>query len=717
MAVRQGLFFFFIQLFFSLSLLQAQKVKGVVFDFDTKEAIAFANVYFNSSTHGTTTDQNGHFILETNNYEGQGIVISCVGYDSWILADYESDMLYRIYLKPSSWLLKEIVISPNDLPREKKEKIFKKYFLGSTRNARQCQIQNMEDVILVYQKESKTLEAYCYEPLIIHNQALGYKIKYFLDSFNVDRNYFFYQGNYLFEEDTLLQGRSREKVIIKRKKAYYGSRMHFFRALWHGEEGNLHFKVQSLDTSVLVIDSLVTEEIDKLKYLKALDKFKIYYKSFVSLVEFKDAKCVPFNRSGFFDSENLYWRGHMARQRVGDLLPFEYWPYQSNSDHQQPWPLHIIDNAHSGADGVRVQDINGDGLPDITTGWEEAGLTKIYLHPGINHVRGKWPTAIVGNTPSVEDAVFMDLDEDGFFDVVSSTEGKSKKVFISWSPSNPTALLDSASWETQILSASDGLAQWMYAIPLQVDGKNGIDIVVGSKGKNANIGWFRSPSNPRNVNDWKWYPISSCGWIMSLFTRDMDNDGDMDIVTSDRRGADRGVRWLENPGVGPQQFYEWKNHEMGAQDREVMFMDLADIDHDGLEDAIVSEYTNQKIVIMKRKDESGRTWEMVESDLPEYSGRAKSVRIGDLDNNGSLDMVHASETQGIGGKHGIIQTPVSSSLLELEWKSVTGLIGYKFDRIELLDLDGDGDLDILTCEENYGDESEGLGVIWYENPY
>ena len=28
----------------------------------------------------------------------------------------------------------------------------------------------------------------------------------------------------------------------------------------------------------------------------------------------------------------------------------------------------------------------------------------------------------------------------------------------------------------------------------------------------------------------------------------------------------------------------------------------------------------------------------------------------------------------------------------------------------------DGDLDVLTCEENFGDNSEGLGVIWYENP-
>ncbi len=34
-----------------------------------------------------------------------------------------------------------------------------------------------------------------------------------------------------------------------------------------------------------------------------------------------------------------------------------------------------------------------------------------------------------------------------------------------------------------------------------------------------------------------------------------------------------------------------------------------------------------------------------------------------------------------------------------------------FDRREMLQLDGDGDLDLMTCEER-----DQLGVIWHENP-
>ena len=38
-------------------------------------------------------------------------------------------------------------------------------------------------------------------------------------------------------------------------------------------------------------------------------------------------------------------------------------------------------------------------------------------------------------------------------------------------------------------------------------------------------------------------------------------------------------------------------------------------------------------------------------------------------------------------------------------------IAIRLDLAELVDLDADGDLDVITCEEK-----ENLGVIWYENP-
>jgi hypothetical protein len=42
---------------------------------------------------------------------------------------------------------------------------------------------------------------------------------------------------------------------------------------------------------------------------------------------------------------------------------------------------------------------------------------------------------------------------------------------------------------------------------------------------------------------------------------------------------------------------------------------------------------------------------------------------------------------------------------------ISGLDGIKHDLVQLLDLDNDGDLDVITCEE-----TKNLGVFWYENP-
>lgn len=387
---------------------------------------------------------------------------------------------------------------------------------------------------------------------------------------------------------------------------------------------------------------------------------------------------------------------------------------------ENPWIKHVIDSSLSGADGVRLADVNNDNLMDITTGWEEAGFTKVYLNPGHSMVTHIWPSVIVGKTPSVEDAVFSDLNNDGAVDVISSTEGDTKKIFINWAPENSKDYLDSSKWNSEVLTPSDGLMQWMFAIPTQLDGNYGLDIITGSKGQNAKIGWFQAPENPHELSNWNWCPISAATWTMSLFLRDIDHDGDMDIVTSDRKsGATNGIRWLENPGNIINQKLEWDNHFIGARGLEVMFMDMFDLDGDGFEDVIAAEYTNQKIVYLRKLDQSGLKWKNYNIDIPTNAGRAKAVKVGDINGDGKPDLVLSTNTLKNELKEGLIWLSYNNAETDTvwEWHHLSGRVGYKFDRIELLDLDSDGDLDVLTCEENYGANSKGLGVIWYENPF
>lgn len=388
----------------------------------------------------------------------------------------------------------------------------------------------------------------------------------------------------------------------------------------------------------------------------------------------------------------------------------------AGADLKEPWQLHIIDDSLRGADGVRLADINHDGLVDITTGWEEGGTTRAYLHPGYDKVDRQWPAVTVGRTPSVEDAVFVDLDNDGAVDIISSCEGRTKKLFVNWAPAEANDYLDSRKWQTKPIPASEGLMQWMFCVPMQVDGANGVDLIAGGK-NNAQIGWFESPRNPRALSDFRYHSICQAGWIMSIILSDMDGDGDADIVVSDRRDNVhhlRGCRWLENPGPGTAQYEEWTNHFIGGTDKEVMFMKMADLDRDGLEDVVVAVKPST-ILYIRRLDATGLSWRQYPIDLPRTAGTGKAVAVGDIDKDGRIDIVFTCENAN--AKHAAGWLSYKDDLTDTKWThhDISGdQRGIKCDRIELLDLDNDGDLDVLTCEEAQG--AGGLGVIWYENP-
>ena len=170
--------------------------------------------------------------------------------------------------------------------------------------------------------------------------------------------------------------------------------------------------------------------------------------------------------------------------------------------------------------------MNGDGLADITTGWEEGGRIRVYLNPGPKKAKAEWPAVTVGQVYSPEDAVFADVDGDGSVDVVSSCEGRERTVFIHWAPPKKDQYLNPTAWQTEAIPVSEKQQSWMFCLPLQMDGKNGVDLIAGSKGGNAEVGWFESAANPRDLHHWQWHPIYKAGWIMTLLNRDLDGDGD-----------------------------------------------------------------------------------------------------------------------------------------------------------------------------------------------
>ncbi len=158
------------------------------------------------------------------------------------------------------------------------------------------------------------------------------------------------------------------------------------------------------------------------------------------------------------------------------------------------WTRHVVDDTKVGADGVRFDDVNGDGLLDITTGWEQGGVVRAYINPGPLGVTNHWPVVEAGAIGDVEDAVFADLDGDGSKDIIASAEGSTRKINIFWAPSTTTQYLDSTKWTSGTLY---GQLRWMFALAGQVDGINAPDIIIGGKDTDAEIALFRSPAGKR----------------------------------------------------------------------------------------------------------------------------------------------------------------------------------------------------------------------------
>ncbi len=362
---------------------------------------------------------------------------------------------------------------------------------------------------------------------------------------------------------------------------------------------------------------------------------------------------------------------------------------------QKPWHRHVIDDSFRGADGVRLADFNGDGMQDVVTGWEQSGVVRLYLNPGHDQIKKHWAAVTVGKAGSPEDAVPFDIDDDGDLDVVSCHEGKTRQVCVHFNAagSEPELLMQEKNWSSQVFERIDGQL-WMFAEPISL-GDQSRGLVVGSKGSAGSITLLIAPQQQAERLDlWKVHKIRDAGWIMTLKSLDLDGDGDQDLLFSDRKGPRRGVGWLEQPNQSPTQ--PWIEHDIGGSGYEVMFVDAT-------QKRVLVATRNALFIDFVRRQ--GQKWTSREIANPTGVPLGKAIKrlTGDvivLTANTAADKKAKPKLPGIWLRNS-----------DQTWLPIDPTIAIKPDRIECLDLDGDGDLDVMTCEE-----VKNLGVIWYENP-
>lgn len=333
-------------------------LSGKVIDADTHEPLPAASVFAQNTTRGTTTDSSGKFslYLDKGGYE---LVFSFTGYDSkTISVQGNSNEDLTVELKKSDNSMSEVVIkSSYEVPDgwERYGDFFLKHFLGATPFSDSCTLDNPQALKFLYYKRNDRLKILASEPLLISNRALGYNLRYELDSFV----YFFktdlnsYRGRCFY---TKMEGSPEQQEYwnTNRKDAYYGSRLHFLRAYYDSTLKQDGFTVDVVsktaadrynrlvnpyDTSYYYYNdttgdaelwfpvrasiSYVRKAPDK-AYLTQY-KLPLNVKIQISYIDLVDPIVIKPN-GYFFDQGSWMNQGYWAWKNLADQLPYDYEP-------------------------------------------------------------------------------------------------------------------------------------------------------------------------------------------------------------------------------------------------------------------------------------------------------------------------------------------------------------------------------------------------------
>jgi hypothetical protein len=337
-------------------------ISGKVIDAVTKQPLLGASVFAENTTLGTATAADGTFHLKLPG-GGYSIAVTFTGYqtESRRVSAGDAgnnDMVIEIKQKEKS--LEEFVIkSTNEVADglAKYGDFFMENFIGKTANSKQCYVKNKEALKFFYYRRAKRLKVISTAPLEIVNDALGYTIKYELDSFVHEYNtqVSVYTGYPLFQEMQTSNIAQLEKWNAARKTAYNGSILHFMRSMHERKLAEEGFEIQFIvkdnnkETSIRVKDfyggmnyvkddsSNIVEILPNQKDVAIIYKNEPSDQLYVdanpeasskfqlSVVTFLPNESLGIEQNGFyFEQNDITITGYWAWEKVGDMVPYDY---------------------------------------------------------------------------------------------------------------------------------------------------------------------------------------------------------------------------------------------------------------------------------------------------------------------------------------------------------------------------------------------------------
>jgi hypothetical protein len=183
---------------------------------------------------GTTVDEDGHFRLTGISSGAKRLFVSRIGYEPIqidLVLPPDTTLTYAFRLTPTVIKAEEVTVAGRrDEDWYDRLERFKRLFIGQSRWAEQCRLQNPKALYFDTSWWGK-FEADATRPLVFVNRALGYRVTYYLKEFEKRGDVVRWDGEPVFEQLTPRDSTEAARWAANRREAFLGSLRHFLLAL------------------------------------------------------------------------------------------------------------------------------------------------------------------------------------------------------------------------------------------------------------------------------------------------------------------------------------------------------------------------------------------------------------------------------------------------------------------------------------------------------